>query len=82
MRPPPRAVAVGRGAAYGRRPELWRRLAAVAVAIILLGLIATWLDAPRALLVWMLLSLFVVLWPNWPPPTPGEERARAWPFEP
>jgi hypothetical protein len=67
---------------YMRRPALWRRGAAVLVALLLLGLVAWWLDGPQALAIWALFSLFVVLWPNWPPPTPAEERAQAWPFEP
>ncbi|HEY7062965.1 MAG TPA: hypothetical protein VII06_15920 [Chloroflexota bacterium] len=67
---------------YSRLPALWRRTAAVVVGLALLLLASLWLDLGRALVIWLLFSAFVVLWPNWPPRTAGEERASAWPFEP
>ena len=88
--PPPGTAALGtaapspsaRASLYGRRPPLWRRIAAVAVGLILLGLTSWWLDLGRALAVWVLFSLFLALWPDWPPATAAEERVQAWPFEP
>jgi len=84
--PPPRpdgrpAVPI-RTPLYARLPAPWRRYAAVAVGLILLALVGLWLDLGRALAIWALFSAFVLLWPNWPPRTAGEERAQAWPFEP
>ncbi len=67
---------------YARLPAIWRRAAAIVVGLLLLACASWWLEAPRALAIWLLFSVFVVLWPNWPPRTAGEERAQAWPFEP
>jgi hypothetical protein len=67
---------------YSRLPAPWRRYAAVGVGLILLVLVGLWLDLLHAVIIWALFSVFVLLWPNWPPRTAGEERAQAWPFEP
>jgi len=67
---------------YVRGPSLGRRVAAVVAALLLLGFTAWWLEWQQALVVWVLFSAFVLLWPSWPPPTVAEERAQAWPFEP
>jgi hypothetical protein len=67
---------------YARLPGVVRRAAAVVLGLVLLALVAAWLDLARALIVWLLFSAFVLLWPNWPPRTAGEERAQSWPFEP
>jgi hypothetical protein len=67
---------------YPRQPAPWRGIVAIVVALVLLGLVSAWLDWREALIVWLLFSIFVVLWPNWPPLTAAEERVRAWPFEP
>ena len=66
---------------YARLPTPARRYAAVALALVLLALAGLWLDLGHAIVVWALFSGFVLLWPNWPPRTAGEERAQAWPFE-
>ncbi len=78
----PRGGAGSRGLLYARKPAAWRRGTAVVVGLVLLALAGYWLDLPRALAIWVLFSLFVLLWPNFPPTTVGEERAQAWPFEP
>jgi hypothetical protein len=67
---------------YARLPALWRRYAAVVAGLLLLTLAGLWLDLLHAIVIWALFSVFVLLWPNWPPRTAGEERAQAWPFEP
>lgn len=67
---------------YVRGPSRLRRIAAVLVGVALLALAAWWVDSlVAALVLWVLFSLFVLLWPNWPPLTAAEERAQAWPFE-
>jgi hypothetical protein len=71
-----------RGPLYARKPAAWRRVAAVIVGLALLAAAAYWLDLSHAAVIWALFSLFVLLWPNFPPTTTGEERAQAWPFEP
>ena len=78
----PRPTMPVRAPLYVRRPSLWRRAAAIAVALLLLGLVSLWLELRQALVLWALFTLFVLLWPNWPAPTPAEERTQAWPFEP
>jgi hypothetical protein len=78
----PRGSVSGRGLLYARKPATWRRVAAVVVGLLLLALTAYWLELMQALVLWVLFSVFVVLWPNFPPTTSGEERAQAWPFEP
>jgi hypothetical protein len=67
---------------YARLPPIWRRAAAVVLGLLLLGCASWWLDGVRAVVIWVLFSAFVLIWPNWPPRTAGEERAQAWPFEP
>jgi type VI protein secretion system component VasF len=81
-RPDSRPVPPVRTPLYARLPTVGRRVAAVIVGLLLLGCASWWLDGLRAVAIWVLFSLFVVLWPNWPPRTAGEERAQAWPFEP
>src|SRR5262249_58131223 len=78
----PRMGVGARGPIYARKPPAWRRWAAVIVGLALLGASAYWLDLTHAAVIWALFSLFVLLWPNFPPTTTGEERAQAWPFEP
>ena len=81
-RPDSRSLPPVRTPLYARLPAVGRRVAAVIVGLLLLGCASWWLDGLRAVAIWVLFSLFVVLWPNWPPRTAGEERAQAWPFEP
>ena len=81
-RPDSRPLPPVRTPLYARLPAAGRRVAAVLVGLLLLGCASWWLDGLRAVVIWVLFSLFVVLWPNWPPRTAGEERAQAWPFEP
>ena len=82
VRSGPRLDAPARPSLYARRPSGVQRVAAVVMALLLLALAAWWLDWQQALIIWLLFSLFVVLWPNFPPATAAEERAQAWPFEP
>jgi hypothetical protein len=78
----PRPLQTTRTPLYVRGPSLGRRVAAVAAGLLLLGFTAWWLEWQQAVVVWLLFSAFVLLWPNWPPMTAAEERAQAWPFEP
>jgi hypothetical protein len=78
----PRQAVGARGPLYARKPPAWRRGAAVIVGLALLALAGYWLELSHAVVIWALFSLFVLLWPNFPPTTTGEERAQAWPFEP
>ncbi|HZS02559.1 MAG TPA: hypothetical protein VFE37_27845 [Chloroflexota bacterium] len=78
----PRGAPSSRGLLYARKPATWRRAAALVVGLVLLALAAYWLELVQALVLWVLFSVFVLLWPNFPPTTSGEERAQAWPFEP
>jgi hypothetical protein len=78
----PRQAVPLRASLYARRPPRWRAVVAIVVGLLLLAL-ATWqVGLLEALAIWVLFSAFVLLWPSWPPPTVGEERAQAWPFEP
>ncbi|HLH22723.1 MAG TPA: hypothetical protein VK066_09380 [Chloroflexota bacterium] len=81
-RPEPRPAVPVRTPLYARLPAPWRRYVAVIVGLLLLALAGLWLDLFHALVIWALFSVFVLLWPNWPPRTAGEERAHAWPYEP
>jgi hypothetical protein len=65
-----------------RLPSLARRAAAVVVGVLIMAVVASWVDFERAILVWLLFAIFLFLWPNWPPRTAGEQRAEAWPFLP
>jgi hypothetical protein len=59
-----------------------RRAAAVLAGIVVLIVIAASVEFERALVIWLLFAIFVMLWPSWPPRTAGERRAEAWPFLP